>query len=166
MVRFPHLGMLGRPRRRDRKLVDDAMDRLDVADLRARRLDELSGGQRQRVIVAQGLAQEADVLLLDEPVTGLDLVSRQLIIDAIEAERAAGRTVVVTTHDLGDAATAQQMLLVAGRIVAAGPPDAVLTTANLEAAYGERVRRMADGAVLIDDPHHHAEGDDHTGHRH
>jgi ABC-type Mn2+/Zn2+ transport system ATPase subunit len=99
-------------------------------------------------------------------VTGLDLVSRQLIIDAIEAERAAGRTVVVTTHDLGDAATAQQMLLVAGRIVAAGPPDAVLTTANLEAAYGERVRRMADGAVLIDDPHHHAEGDDHTGHRH
>ena len=70
----------------------------------AARLHQLSGGQRQRAFVAQGLAQDADVLLLDEPITGLDLVSRQHILEAMAAERAAGRAVVVSTHDLGDAA--------------------------------------------------------------
>ena len=92
-------------------------------DLASRPLHELSGGQRQRAFVAQGLAQEADLLLLDEPITGLDLVSRQHILDAIAAERAAGRAVVVSTHDLGDAAAADHLLLLAGRVVASGPPD-------------------------------------------
>ena len=78
--------------------------------------------QRQRAFVAQGLAQQAEVLLLDEPITGLDLVSRQHILDAIAAERAAGHAVVVSTHDLGDAAAADHLLLLAGRVVASGPP--------------------------------------------
>src|SRR3546814_2069541 len=102
------------------------MDALGISDLAARPLHELSGGQRQRAFVAQGLAQEAGVLLLDEPVTGLDVLSRQRILEAIAAERAAGRAVVVTTHDLADAAAADHLLLLAaGRVVASGAPDEI-----------------------------------------
>jgi ABC-type Mn2+/Zn2+ transport system ATPase subunit len=146
--------------------VRAAMERMEVTELARRRLEELSGGQRQRVFVAQGLAQEADVLLLDEPVTGLDLVSQSLITAAVAAERARGCTVVVTTHSLGEASEADQMLLLAGRVVASGPPSEVITGANLRAAYGARVLTVDEGIVLLDDPHHHAEGDDHTDHQH
>ena len=132
---------------------------------RARKLIEsisLSGGQRQRVFVAQGLAQQGEVLLLDEPVTGLDVVSRQRILDVVAEERAAGRTIVMTTHDLAEASTTDHVLLLAGRIVAAGSPAEVLTADHLADAYGGRLLRLADGMVLIDDPHHHAHGHDHT----
>jgi ABC-type Mn2+/Zn2+ transport system ATPase subunit len=158
MARYPRLGLLRRPRPVDRDAVDDALDRVELGDLARRRLDELSGGQRQRVFVAQGLAQEADVLLLDEPVTGLDLVSRTLIIDAIAAERARGVAVLVTTHSLGEAAAADQMLLLAGRVVAAGATADVLTQEHLAEAYGERVLNLDQGVLLLDDPGH--------GHRH
>jgi manganese transport system ATP-binding protein len=154
MARYPGLGLLRRPAPADREAVDHALARVELADLARRRLDELSGGQRQRVFVAQGLAQEADVLLLDEPVTGLDLVSRTLITDAIEAERARGAAVVVTTHNLGEAAAADQMLLLAGRVVAAGAPADVLTRDHLAEAYGERVLELDRGVILLDDPGH------------
>jgi manganese transport system ATP-binding protein len=114
------------------------------------------------VFVAQGLAQRGDVLLLDEPVTGLDVVSRQHILDVVAEERAAGRTIVMTTHDLSEAADTDHVLLLAGRVVASGTPTDVLTAANLAEAYGGRLLRLADGMVLIDDPHHHAHGHDHA----
>jgi manganese transport system ATP-binding protein len=166
MGRYAARGPFGRLGAGDRRAVDEAIERMAVGDLRRRHLGELSGGQRQRVVVAQGLAQEADVLLLDEPVTGLDLVSRQLILDAIERELAAGRTVLTTTHDLSEAAESDQVLLLAGRLVASGPPADVLTGANLLEAYGGRLVHLGDGTSVIDDPHHHAQGDDHTGHVH
>ena len=144
----------------DRAAVDAALERMDVADLAGRQLHELSGGQRQRVLVAQGLAQEADLLLLDEPVTGLDVVSRELILEAVVAERAAGRTVVMSTHDLDDARRADVVLLLANRVVAFGPPDEVLTDGPLSAAYGGRVLRVPEGVIVMDDPCH-----DHGDHR-
>jgi manganese transport system ATP-binding protein len=163
MGRFAERGAFGRLTRRDRVAVDEALERLEVADLANRHLNELSGGQRQRVFVAQGLTQQADLLLLDEPVTGLDVVSRGRILDVIADERAAGRTVVMTTHDLGEAADTDHVLLLAGRVVAEGPPAEVLTAEHLATAYGGRLLRLPDGAVLIDDPHHHpGEGHDHT----
>lgn len=161
MGRFAERGALGRLTADDRRLVDDVLERLEIADLARRHLHELSGGQRQRVFVAQGLAQAADVLLLDEPVTGLDLVSRRRILDVVDEERAAGRTVLMTTHDLAEAAATDHVLLLAGRIVASGAPEQVLTADNLADAYGGRLLRLADGMVLIDDPHHHAPGHDH-----
>ena len=127
MARYALRGRFGRLRAADRAAVDAALERMDVADLAGRQLHELSGGQRQRVLVAQGLAQQADLLLLDEPVTGLDVVSRELILEAVAAERAAGRTVVVSTHDLDDARRADVVMLLANRVVAFGPPDEVLT---------------------------------------
>jgi ABC-type Mn2+/Zn2+ transport system ATPase subunit len=120
-----------------------------------RPLHELSGGQRQRAFVAQGLAQDADVLLLDEPITGLDIVSRQHILEAITAERDAGRAVVVSTHDLGDAAAADHLLLLAGRVVASGPADSVLTDVHLANAYGGHLLRFGESTLIVDDHPHH-----------
>jgi manganese transport system ATP-binding protein len=163
--RYAVTGPLRRLTRRDRAAVARAMADLDIDELASRQLHELSGGQRQRVFMAQGLAQDADLLLLDEPVTGLDLVSQRVILDTIARERDAGRTVVLSTHDLGEASAADHVLLLAGRVVAAGPPSDVLTDEWLAEAYGARLLRVGDRAVLLDDPHHHAAHahDGHTG---
>ena len=138
----------------DRGAVRRALDRMDVADLERRQLHELSGGQRQRVLVAQGLAQEAELLLLDEPVTGLDGVSRDRILAAVAAERDAGHTVVVSTHDLDDARRCDLVMLLANRVVAFGPPAEVLVGDVLAAAYGGHLLRLPGGATVLDDPHH------------
>ncbi len=154
MARYAVRGPFGRLRAVDRAAVAEALSRMEVANLAGRQLNELSGGQRQRVMVAQGLAQQAELLLLDEPVTGLDVVSRDLILAAVEAERAAGHTVVLSTHDLADARRADLVLLLANRVVALGPPDEVLSDGPLAAAYGGRVVRVPEGVVVMDDPHH------------
>ncbi len=155
MGRYATAGPFRRLRAEDREAVDTALEALAITDLVRRPLRELSGGQRQRAFVAQGLAQGADVLLLDEPITGLDLVSRQHILDAIAKERAAGRAVMVSTHDLGDAAAADHLLLLAGRVVASGPPAEVLTEANLAAAYGGHLLRIGEQTLILDDHPHH-----------
>ena len=124
-----------------------------IEDLAPRQLHDLSGGQRQRVLVAQGLAQESDVLLLDEPVNGLDLVSRAVILDVIDEEIASGRTVVMTTHDLDDARRCQQVLLLDTTPVAIGTPAAVLTEEHLRRAFSGQFIRIGD-KVIVDDPHH------------
>lgn len=146
-------GLFGRLGAGDRRTVDRAMQRLEIADLAERHLRELSGGQRQLVLMAQGLAQEADVLLLDEPLTGLDLVSRERILEAVARERDAGRTVVLSTHDLDGAEVADHVVLLAGRVVADGPPDLVLIEANLREAYGGRL--LAAREALGTDEHLH-----------
>ena len=155
IARYARRGLWRRFGRQDRRAVDDALVRMDAGGLSHRQLRELSGGQRQRVFMAQGLAQEADLLLLDEPTTGLDVPTRSLIFDAIAAERAAGRTVVVSTHDLDDARTADQVLLLSGRQIAVGPPAEVLSPDPLREAFGGRLVEIGDGSLLLDDPHHH-----------
>src|SRR3546814_5397161 len=94
------------------------MERLEVTDLGDRLLHELSGGQRQRVLVAQGLAQGAPILLLDEPVTGLDLVSKDVILGVIAEEAAAGRIVCTSTHDHDEARGDDRVVLLATQLVA------------------------------------------------
>lgn len=148
-------GNLGRFGPEDDRLVDEAMERLEVSDLADRQLRDLSGGQRQRVMVAQGLAQGAELLLLDEPVNGLDTASRARILEVIAQERSAGRTVVLTTHDLDDARRADHVVLLAGRVVAQGPPEEVLVPDVLRSAYGGRLLVVGDGRIHLDDPHHH-----------
>lgn len=155
MGRYATAGPWRRLQAHDREAVDEALEALAITDLANRPLHELSGGQRQRAFVAQGLAQHADVLLLDEPITGLDVVSRQHILDAIAAQRAAGRAIVVSTHDLGDAAAADHLLLLAGRVVASGPPADVLTDVHLAQAYGGHLLRFGDQTLIIDDHPHH-----------
>ncbi len=151
-------GAFGRLRADDHARIDDAIDRLELGPLARHHLGELSGGQRQRALVAQGVAQAADLLLLDEPVSGLDLPSQQRIREVMDAERAAGRAVVVATHDLGEAAGSDHAVLLAGRVVAAGPPVEVLTAAHLTEAYGGRLLRLDGGLVVLDEGSHHHHG--------
>jgi len=99
MGRWGSLGAWRPLGRRDRSVVDDCLEALDVADLARRPLAALSGGQRQRVLVAQGLARQADLLLLDEPTAGVDAAATALIRAAVDAELARGATVVEATHD-------------------------------------------------------------------
>jgi len=156
MGRYASLGTFQRMRRRDRRMIHAAMVDLDIVQLADRHLHELSVGQRQRVFLAQGIAQDHEILLLDEPLTGLDITSAQAIEEVIHQATANGFTVVVTTHDLTSAGAADHVLLMAGRVIASGPPDEALTPENLRAAYGPNLMRLdttADG-VFIDDPAH------------
>jgi manganese transport system ATP-binding protein len=153
MGRYASLGLLKRFQRPDRAVVGEALERLDLTRLAGRHLSELSGGERQRVFVAQGLVQEHDLLLMDEPLTGLDLISQAAIEKVIVEERSRGKTVIVTTHDLADASKADHVLLLAGRVVAAGPPEEVLVPEKLAEAYRAHVLD-ADGRLLLDDAAH------------
>jgi iron complex transport system ATP-binding protein len=145
--------------RQDRAAVADAVERMRIGDLARRQLHELSGGQRQRVYVAQGLAQRADVLLLDEPITGLDLITQETITEVMRAERAAGRAVVFTTHDVGTARLADRTVLVATSVIAEGPPAEVLTPGNLARAYGGHLHVLDDGTIVLDEPSRHGPDD-------
>ncbi|MGW7282728.1 zinc ABC transporter ATP-binding protein AztA [Streptomyces sp. NPDC054844] len=132
MGRWGERGLWRRPTRQDRAVVDSAMERLGVADLADRQLGELSGGQRQRVLIAQGLAQQSDLLLLDEPTTGLDPEARERITALLTELVADGTTVVQATHDLEAARSADACLLLSdGRLVGQGPPEYVLTPTAL-----------------------------------
>ncbi|MCB0916056.1 MAG: metal ABC transporter ATP-binding protein [Actinobacteria bacterium] len=155
MGRYPRTGLWRRFTRRDHAAVAAAMKRMDITDLAGRHLSELSGGQRQRVLVAQGIAQDHDVLLLDEPLTGLDVNSARTIDSLIHGERADGCSVILTTHDLDEARAADWVLLVSGEVVAYGPPDKVCTRRNLEVAFG--LGSLHDWEGFLDDPHEHGQ---------
>lgn len=154
LARYARVGLFDRFDEGDRRAVAGAMARLEVDDLADRQLHDLSGGQRQRTLVAQGLAQEADLLLLDEPATGLDVLSRRRILDVIDEERAAGRAVVMATHDLSQARRLDHVLLLAHRQVAYGPPDEVIRAGPLREAFGGAVITVGETGLLVDDPHH------------
>jgi iron complex transport system ATP-binding protein len=154
MGRYAHRGTYRWLTKEDRRAVADAMERTGITDLAGRHLQDLSGGQRQRVFVAQGLAQEHDMLLLDEPLTGIDLPTAQAIDEVIHDERDRGCTIIMTTHDLSEAGVADHVLLLSGRAVASGTPDEVLTAAHLSAAYGPSLLHIDEERIFIDDPAH------------
>lgn len=153
LARYPARGLFGRMRSEDRAVVDRSLERLHIKHLAKRQFRELSGGERQRTLVAQGLAQEADVLLLDEPINGLDIVSRSLILEVINEEIAENRAVVITTHSLEDARRSDQVLLLCTRPCCVGDPADVLTENHLLEAFGGQHLRVGQ-SLVIDDPHH------------
>lgn len=161
MGRYKDRGLVGRLRAFDRDLVDAAARRLEVDHLRRRSFSELSGGQQQRVLVAQALAADPAILLLDEPITGLDLPSQLRILEVIDACVAEGRVVVFSTHHLAEARRAQRVMLMAGCILADGPPGEVLVPALLAEAFGGRLVRD-DGTTVVVDEHGH--DDTHDSH--
>ncbi len=154
MGRYSDKGAYRRIRRKDREAVDQAMERVGLTALGSKHLSDLSGGQRQRAFVAQGLVQEHDLLLLDEPLIGIDLPTAQAIDAAIHEEIAEGCTVIMTTHDLSEARVADHVLLLSGWVVASGAPDKVLTAANLSAAYGPALLHADADQLFIDDAAH------------
>jgi iron complex transport system ATP-binding protein len=143
--RTPYIPYLGRESRDDRDITASVLDRLDLTTLVGRHVGELSGGERQRVVLARALAQQAPVLLLDEPTTALDLGHQQQVLELVDRlRRADGLTVVTTLHDLTVAGLyADALLLLAdGRAVASGEPSQVLTE--------ELVGRHFDANVKIE----------------
>lgn len=150
--RYPKLGLLRRFTAADRAAVDSALASMDIADLAERHMHELSGGQRQRVVIAQGLVQEHQILLLDEPLTGLDVTSSATIDALIHGERSDGCTVILTTHDLDEARASDWVVLVSGRVLGSGPPEEVCTRRNLEVAYG--LGSLHEWEGFLDDPAH------------
>ena len=161
MGRYASVGAYGRMREDDFRAVESALEKMNLLDVADKHMSRLSGGQRQRVFVAQGLAQDHDLLLLDEPLTGLDVTTAQAIDKVIHDETSAGATVVMTSHDLSEARHADHVLLLSGRVVASGTPDAALTQQNLLEAYGSSLLHVERGQVFVDDPAH-----DPTGSRH
>ena len=156
LARYPIRGIFKRFQKEDHDAIENALDRLNIRDLEKTQFHELSGGQRQRVLLAQGLAQDSNVMLLDEPITGLDVVSRNTILEMIYEEVKNGRTVIFSSHNLHDASRSDQVLLLKTIPICYGPPDEVLTEINLRSAFGEHHIRVGE-QLLIDDPHH-----DHT----
>lgn len=164
MGRWSTRGLLGRLRSEDKEKISSALQQLGIAHLAERHVTQLSGGQRQRVYVAQAIAQDHILLLLDEPLTGLDIPSAKIIDELIHDEPRRGCTVVFTTHDLEEARAADYVLLLSGRVVAAGPPELALTPHTLAEAYGLGVLHPeVTGPTDIIDGGHEQEAHAHHG---
>ena len=136
MGRFAHLGLFKRTSSSDRDIVSSAMQRTGIDAHANKPIRDLSGGQQQRTHLAQVLAREAEILLLDEPTAGLDINGRKLVAELIAAERARGVTVVMATHELADAEQATAVMLLAQRVVSMGPPQEALRDEYLRECFG------------------------------
>jgi ABC-type Mn2+/Zn2+ transport system ATPase subunit len=136
MGRYGRLGLLRRPGRRDREAALSALERVRLTHLADRQIGELSGGEQRRVLIARALAQEADLLLLDEPIAGLDAGAQHDLLRLVEELRDQGKTLLVATHDLSCvAAKFDHAILLNRRIVAFGRPADVFTEELLTEAF-------------------------------
>jgi manganese/iron transport system ATP-binding protein len=141
MGRTRRIGWVRRPRRSDRALVYQCLEMVNLEDLADRQIGELSGGQKQRAFIARALAQEAEILLLDEPFTGLDVKSRGDIHAILASLTARGVTLMVSTHDLDEAAERfARVMLLNRRLLAFGGRGEVLNPELMLATFGDRVR--------------------------
>jgi len=145
--RYPHLGLLGRETARDRDYAAEAMRRAGCLALAGRELGTLSGGERRRAFIARALAQEATLLLLDEPTAHLDVAAQAELFAVLRELAAAGAGVLIVAHDLTLAAVhcERLLLLAGGRVVARGAPAVVVSSENVARVYGS-------GVDVIDDP--------------
>ena len=145
--RYPHMRWGQSPRRLDLEIVDEALERTGLTPFRDRSVLRLSGGERQRAYLAMMLAQQAPVMLLDEPTAFLDLSSQFYLMDLMRALRAEGRCVAVVLHDLALALeSADEVLLLSGvEIAFHGTPEALYRSGAVERAFGVRARRLDDG---------------------
>lgn len=154
MGRYADVGWLGRFAARDHELVATSLRALGVEGLAARRFGDLSGGERQRVLLAQAAAHEADMLLLDEPFTGVDRPTHAAVRNLLTDWRDQGRTVVVATHDLESAARDYDLVLCLNkRLVAFGAPAETCTEELLAETFAGHVVRV--GGLIVDVSHHH-----------
>jgi ABC-type Mn2+/Zn2+ transport system ATPase subunit len=144
---------LRRASKRDRAIVQHSLELVQMTDLARRQIGELSGGQQQRVFIARALAQEASVLLLDEPVTGLDVRAHEEVLRIIDDIHQNGVTVLVATHDLQQAADTdhyERVLVLNRRLISAGTARDAMTVEHLTAAYGGHLHRFeTDQGVLV-----------------
>ncbi|KKB07935.1 manganese/iron ABC transporter ATP-binding protein [Devosia chinhatensis] len=153
MGRFGHMNLFRMPRRIDRDKVAAALARVDMTDFARRQIGELSGGQKKRVFLARALAQEGEVILLDEPFTGVDVKTEDAIIALLRALRDEGKVILVSTHNLGSVPEfCDRTVLVRNTVLAHGPTAEIFTRERLEEAFGGVLRHFVlSGAGLHDD---------------
>jgi ABC-type Mn2+/Zn2+ transport system ATPase subunit len=144
-----------RPGRGDREAARQALARVGLEALASETFGELSGGQRQRVLIARALVQDAQVLLMDEPFTGLDRPAAERLEGLIATLAGEGRGIVVATHDLEQARRWDSVLCVNRRQIAVGLPEQTLDREVLEATYGGAIVEIPGGGRAILPPHHH-----------
>ena len=163
MGRFADLGLFGRMTQEDEDLVRESMRRMEIAALADKSLRSLSGGQQQRVYIAQTLAKRAELLVLDEPTAGLDAGGKEIYQQAVQAEMQRGAGLVVATHDIQEAITCDQAMLLARKVVAYGPGREIITPEALLEAFGIVItlNQQNQGLAVVEREHRHDHGENH-----
>ena len=152
MGRSAKLGPLNWPHKGDWEHVQRALETVELSDLAARQIGQLSGGQQQRMFIARALAQEAELMLMDEPLSGLDTPAQEGLLNLLDTLRDQKVTIMVATHDLDQAARHfDRIMLLNHRMIAFDLPQNVLQTDTLLQAYGGRLKIEAGETMLVDD---------------
>jgi manganese/iron transport system ATP-binding protein len=152
MGRYGHMNFLRIPTRRDHDMVSEALQRVNMVEFRKRQIGELSGGQRKRVFLARALAQEGQVILLDEPFTGVDVGTEEQIITLLKSLRDEGRVMLVSTHNLGSVPDfCDRTVFVKGTVTAYGKTEDTFNEENLEKAFGGVLRHFVLGGRDLHD---------------
>ena len=152
MGRSAKLGLFHWPQKKDWEHVHRALEIVELSDLAERQIGQLSGGQQQRMFIARALAQEAELMLMDEPLSGLDTPSQEGLLNLLDTLQSQHVTVMVATHDLDQAARHfDRIMLLNRRIIAFDVPQRVLHTDHLVQAYGGRLKIDPGGTMVVDD---------------
>ena len=153
MGRYGHMNMFRMAKKKDHLLVAQALERVNMSEFRHRQIGELSGGQKKRIFLARALAQESEVILLDEPFTGVDVTTEDQIMALLRELRQQGKVILVSTHNLGSVPEfCDRTVLINQTILAAGPTNEVFTRENLALAFGGVLRHFVlAGKDLHDD---------------
>lgn len=156
MGRYGVLGLLRRPRAADRAIAVEALDNVGMLEHRDEALGQLSGGQQQRVLIARALAQQPQVLLLDEPTTGVDIPTQRSVLELVgRLHQELGLTVLLVTHDINAIRPyVDRLVLLKTRLFAAGSPETVLMPEVLQQVYGKDVVITEKDQVIVEDYHH------------
>ena len=156
MGRFPRLGPFRQPGAADRDAVAAALERVGMHELGSTQIGRLSGGQRRRAFLARAIAAEAELYLLDEPVTGVDVPTQEDLMELLAAEVATGKTVIATTHDLAAASRHFDRVVGVNRRIHADGPVSLLSDPDVLArTYGGHLLVIGERGALLDDAHHH-----------
>lgn len=149
MGRARRIGLIRWPGRRDREVVEEAIETVGLTPFSKRQINQLSGGQQQRMFIARALAQEADMMMMDEPVTGLDTPSQEELFTVLDLLRTQQVTVMISLHDLKLASTSfDRVILLNHHLIGIGTPAEVFTHENLSHAYGDRIRFEVEGKEI------------------
>ena len=152
MGRYGHMGFLRRPKKADHEAVNEALRRVSMQDFRTRQIGELSGGQRTRVFLARSLAQDGQVILLDEPFTGVDVKTEEQIVGLLRELRDEGRVMLVSTHNLGSVPEfCDRTVLVKGTVLSYGLTETTFTREKLEETFGGVLRHFTLGGDALHD---------------